>query len=253
MKNSADLKILLVQIRKDESLLAAERREFVEFSGLDDLQFITWDVFREPDFVVDVLQNYDAIMMGGLSDDESDTVTLPSTFDPFVDNLHQVMLHAIEYNIPSLLSCGGFMLASQWLGAEVIIDPDQAELGMYSINLTQDGQEDMLFQTFPPSFKAVSGHIKSTIKLPPSCLRLAYSERCQVHGFKVKTAPFYAFQFHPEITCKDLLERVEAYKDKYFDSEKAYQKFIRMSGNTAIANSIVTRFVELVAAGGIVG
>jgi len=249
MTDLNSLKILLVQIRQDASLLAAERREFVEFSGLTDDQFRTLDVFREPDFAADLLDGYDALLIGGLSDDDGEQITLPKFFDPFIHNLYALMQYAIDHKVPALLSCGGFMLASEWLGAEVVIDPMQAELGMYTICLTAQAHEDMLFKNFPAAFKAVSGHIKSTLNLPAGCLHLAYSKRCQVHGFKVVAAPFYAFQFHPEITCEDLLERVEAYKDKYFDSEEAYQKFIMMTGSTDTANRILTRFIQLVSEG----
>ncbi|MDH3650232.1 MAG: hypothetical protein OEQ53_11145 [Saprospiraceae bacterium] len=246
MTDLESLRILLVQIRTDAHVLAVERRAFVDFSGLKEDQITTLDVFKYPDFPASLVEDYDALMMGGLSDDASDRIALPHSFHPIIDNLNGLMQQSIERQIPSLLSCGGFMLASLMLGARVIIDPDQAELGMYQINLTEQAKTDVLLGSLPPMFKAVSGHNKSTVELPPNCIHLAYSERCQVHGFKVAGAPFYAFQFHPEITCSDLEARLEAYKDKYFATEEGYQAFINMCDSTEVANSIITRFVALV-------
>lgn len=247
MNRRASLKILLVQIRQDKSMISAERVEFVQFSGLGEHQIITLDVFRDPDFSPAIVDDFDALFIGGLSDDRSDQVELPDAFQPFLPNLNDLILRAIQQKVPALLSCGGFMLASMLLGAKVVIDPGQAELDVVDIFLTKEAMSDPLFQHYPDNFGAVSGHIKSTIDLPERCILLAYSKRCEVHGFKVAGSPFYAFQFHPEITCADLQARVIAYKDKYFKSDDHYREFIEMNCDTSYANAIIRRFVELIA------
>jgi len=243
MRTHSSIKILLIQIRSDADLIPAEREEFVKFSGLREEQIVTLDVFRNPYFKPGIIDDFDALMIGGLSDDDSTKIKLPDSFLPFNHSLNALIFRAIDKKIPSLLSCGGFMLASMILGAEVIIDPDKEEMGVYDIYLTAPARKDGLLGTLPPVFKAVSGHIKSTINLPESCIHMAFSDRCPIHGFKITNAPFYAFQFHPEITCPDLQSRVEAYKQKYFKSEEGYRNFINLSESTAIANSIIGKFV----------
>ncbi len=246
MKPIKNIQILLIQIRLDPSMIGPERKSFVDLASLEESQWHTLDVFRNPDFSASILDNYDAFMIGGLSDDHSDSVQLPQNFLPWIKNLYDLMTYAIKIKKPGMLSCGGFMLASEMLGSEIVIDPAQQELGVYSLNLTSGALKDPLFRGFPNSFKAVSGHIKTTNSLPQNCQLLAISTRCAIHGFKVKTAPFYAFQFHPEIKCQDLKIRVELYKEKYFDSETTYQKFIALMADTAVANSLVMRFIQLV-------
>lgn len=246
MKPIEDIQILLIQIRLELSMIGPERNSFIELSPLSQDQWHTLDVFRNPDFDPSILDKYDAFMIGGLSDDHSDSIQLPENFSPWIDNLYNLMAYAIKIKKPGMLSCGGFMLASEMLGSEIVIDPAQQELGVYSLSLTSYALKDPLFKGFPTSFKAVSGHIKTTNTLPQNCYLLASSERCAIHGFKVKKAPFYAFQFHPEIKCEDLKIRVELYKEKYFDSEVTYQKFIALMANTEIANSLVSRFIRLV-------
>lgn len=242
-----NLRILLIQIRKDPDMLPIERSGFVGLSDLDDRQFTTLDVFRQPDFGPEIMDGYDAIFTGGLSDDPNDSVDFPLDTFPFINNLKNLLCQAAIRKKPALLSCGGFTIASQALGGKVAIDHDRKELGVYSIYLTSAGKKDPLFAGFPDAFEAVSGHIKSTVETPPGCILLASSKRCPVHAFRVKDAPFYAFQFHPEIRCEALRERVERYKTKYFDSEEEYLQFIALMHDTSIANSIVRRFVELVA------
>lgn len=240
------VKILLIQIRKDQRMLTPERRSFVSLSGLKDEHFTTFDVFRQPTFPPQIIDPYDAIIIGGLSDDPSDVIEMPPSIFPFIENLQALMLYAIQKRKPSLLSCGGFMIASVALGSSITIDPALSELGVYDIHLTESALLDPLFRGFPPYFKAVSGHKKSTVRVPAGCELLAFSKNCPIHAFKAKKAPFYAFQFHPEIRCEELQARVELYKDKYFKSEEAYQDFLQLMADTSDANRIIRRFVELV-------
>ena len=99
-----NIKILLIQIRKEQSMLAPERRSFVSLSGLGDKHFTTFDVFRQPVFSPQVIDPYDAIIIGGLSDDPSDTVEMPPQVFPFIESLQALMLYAIQVKKPSLLS-----------------------------------------------------------------------------------------------------------------------------------------------------
>ena len=228
-------------------MLAPEQAGFVSLSGLEEQQFSILDVYRQPDFRPEIIDEYHLLFIGGLSDDPSNTVAFPMEDFPFIDHLRALIRRAAKSGKAALLSCGGFMIASEVLGGKVVIAPERAELGVYPICLTAEGRSDPLFAGFPDCFDAVSGHIKSTLATPPGCVLLASSPRCPVHAFRVQNKPFYAFQFHPEIRCEVLRERVERYKDKYFDSEEAYQKFVSLMSDTSLANSIIRRFVELAA------
>ncbi len=238
--------ILLIQIRKDPEALRPERNSFVELSGLTDEHFQTLDVYRKSFFDPQLIDSYDAMIIGGMSDDSSDTIELPEDQFPFLPSLNDLIAYAIKVKKPSLLSCGGFMIASMALGGKIAIDPERAELGVYPIQLTRVAKQDPLFQDFPAIFSAVSGHIKSTVELPPDCVILASSDRCPIHAFKVINTPFYAFQFHPEIRCEELENRVKTYKHKYFDHEEAYNEFINLLEDTFDANCIIGNFVNMI-------
>ena len=242
-----ELKILLIQLRKDREALPAEQKGFVSLSGLREDQFEILDVYREPGFPAGIIDRYDGIMVGGLSDDPSNSTEVSPRIFPFLESFHALLSRMVELNKPGLLSCGGFMLASVLLGGRIAIDPGKSELGIVSIRLSEEGSKDPLLRETPEIFKAVSGHIKSTVQLPPDSRLLAFSEKCPVHAFRINSAPVYAFQFHPEITCADLESRVARYKDKYFSSEQEYLDFLTLMDDTSAANRIVRRFVELVA------
>lgn len=228
-------------------MLGPERRSFVALSGLRDEQFVELDVFRRTTFPPQVIDPYDGLVIGGLSDDPSDSIEMSPDIFPFIESLQGLMLYAIKTRKPSLLSCGGFMVASVALGGAIVLDPARAELGVYDIHLTEAARRDPLFWDYPASIKAVSGHQKSTVDTPEGCELLAYSEGCPIHAFKARGAPFYAFQFHPEIRCEELYARVALYKDKYFDAEEDFDRFVSLMADTSDANRIVRRFVELVA------
>lgn len=236
-------------MRRDPDMVLTERHSFVKLVEIEDHQWSTLDVFRNPNFSPELLDDYDAFMIGGLSADPSDSIEIPESFSPWIDNLYNLMRYALRIKKPGMLSCGGFMLASMMLGAEIVIDPEQQELGVYDMHLTSSAREDLLFSDFPKTFKAVSGHIKSTNTIPANCELLISSERCAIHGFKVIDAPFYAFQFHPEIHCDELQARVELYKDKYFKTEHEYLEFIKLIDDTSTANRMIPKFIELVRTG----
>ena len=137
------------------------------------------------------------------------------------------------------------MLATQILGGELTLDKAYSEMDIAPIFWTEEGESDPLLRGQPNPTYMVSGHLKSTIKLPPGSVRLAYSERCPIHAFRMKDKPFYAFQGHPEVTSSEIKQRIEPYKDKYFNSTDEYRKFLTKTESTSDANRIMQRFVEL--------
>ncbi|MDX1665792.1 MAG: hypothetical protein R3350_01110 [Saprospiraceae bacterium] len=244
-KRRSSLRVLLLQMRMDRNMLSAERQGFLKFSGLEDHQLESLDLFRQPEFSPELIHAYDAVFIGGISDDPSQSLQLPPAQFPFINNLKAMIRLILECKKPAFLSCGGFMIASRLMGARVVIDPEMQEMGIYDIKLTKEGKADPIFRGFPPSFKAVSGHQKSTLEAPAGCSRLAFSDRCPVQAFRHNSFLFYAFQFHPEIETRALKSRVEAYREKYFDSREAYEAFINLMDDTTLANTLLSRFVEL--------
>ncbi len=244
----SSIRILLIQIRKDKNACVSEYETFLEHLGIRSSQLDSKNLYYEYQFGPNILDEYDAFLVGGFSDDPLHYLGVEREIYPFIDTLQGVLDHSIRQKIPGLLSCGGFMFASVLLGGTLKLDPNRREMDLVDIAINEELREDPLLSDLPDKFAIVSGHLKSTTRLPSNSILLASSERCPIHAFKVKDAPFYAFQGHPEITAASIKERVAPYKDKYFTSEDEYLNMIHSTKDTEAANSILSKFVTLVKA-----
>jgi len=229
-------------MRKDKAVLEEERREFVSLGSLKDAEVL--DCFDTPDFSADRAQDFDAVFIGGMSDDPSDSVELTVDIFPFIDNLKQLIQYCVDHSIPTFASCGGFQIAAEVIGGEVIVDKEHKEMGCYELTLTGGYEDDPLLYDFPEKFMMISGHNKRVKNLPETCELLGKSELCPVHIFRIKDKPFYAFQFHPEITPKDFYQRVEPYWKKYFATREDFEETARQLEYAHLSNTLIQKFVD---------
>lgn len=242
MKKKTDaLKILLLQIRTDETTLKEELNEFSVFSGLKKSQFTTINAFKNRHFQPSVIQGFDALFVGGSSDA---SVLDPVTYD-FIPSCQQLLRHCYEKNIPTLASCFGFQLATQEFGGTVILDKKKMEMGLYQLQLTPHAKQDPLLYDCPNLFWTVSGHKERALSLPPSALLLGFTPLCPNHIFTFPNKPFYAFQFHPEVSKNDLVNRIKRYKNRYLSNESALESIIKSAiHETTESNLLIRKFIE---------
>lgn len=239
-KTREELKILLIQIRDDVETREEELNEFVRFSGLNKDQFSVLDVFKTPSFEPNIVDDHDAVFVGGSSDA---SVLKPEKFS-FVESANELFRYCVEIGIPVLASCFGFQGVVEALGGKVILDAENMEMGTYIMTLNEEGKNDPLFKDMPETFWAVSGHKERAGTLPDNAINMASSEKCPYHIIKIKEKPFYAFQFHPEVDRSDLITRITRYKDRYLDDDGALQKIIDECKDTPEANEIIRKFVD---------
>lgn len=240
-KSSTDLKILLLQIRTDKVTLHEELEEFIVFSGLNRSQFSTLNAFENKSFSPSIINNYDALFIGGSSDA---SVLDPITYD-FLPSCKALLRTCYENDIPTLASCFGFQLAVEEFGGKVILDKENMEIGLYQINLSDDIKNDRLLYDCPNDFWAVSGHKERAQILPQNALHLGKTELCPYHIFTFPNKPFYAFQFHPEVNTIDLIDRITRYKTRYLESSDSLQQIIDDAIYPTIeSNLIIKKFVE---------
>jgi len=240
------MKILYLQMRKDEETANEEFSEFVRFSGLSNDDFAILNVFDTPSFDREILDDHAALFVGGSSDDPDDQAKMNPADFPYIKSCENLILHAYNTNKPTFASCMGFEIAVWTLGGELIVDHENKEIGTYQIMLTPDGIKDPLFENTPEVFWAISGHKKKAKKLPEGAVNLAKSELCPIHAFTFPEKPFYAFQFHPEIDRHDLFSRLSRYLDRgYVDDMESLKKLSKTMKDTKSANELVKRFVDL--------
>lgn len=114
--------------------------------------------------------------------------------------------------IPGFGICFGHQVLGLHLGGEVETSPGHAEIGSTFFELTEEGQKDPVFRELPQRFCGQTGHSDSVLVKPANVIPLASNEVLEAQAFKVKDAPFYSTQFHPDLLGKEARERYLAYQ-----------------------------------------
>jgi len=242
MKSLHDLRVLLMQVRLDQETLAEEKAAFAEYAGLTEDQVETLNIFETPAFDPSILESYDALFVGG-SSDEGDALIVRDKPAFAVNSMH-VLRAAYEQKLPVFASCYGFQAAVVALGGELVHDATRAEAGTPAIHLTDEGRNDPLFHGTPSPFHAVAVHEKLAAWLPEGAVTLAETERCPHHAFRFPDRPFYAFQFHPEVDLDEFARRLKRYQERYLASDAAYNELTEQALDTAHAQVLLGSFME---------
>ncbi len=152
------------------------------------------------------LDEVSAIIIGGSARsvyEASQSVTEGETF----------VREAVARDKPLLALCFGQQLVADALGGKVVKSPNEAETGITTIRLTDEGLRDPLFDGMSLTFEAVSSHGDAVVDLPPEARRLALSTRhanqALALGDTIRTV-----QFHPEITPDALAQLVLARREQ---------------------------------------
>lgn len=157
----------------------------------------------------EVLERCDMLLVGGsgeysVKDD-----------DPRIDAAKVFLAEVALLGFPTFASCFGYQLMVEGLGGRVEKDEENAEVGSFHLELTDDGAEDPVFSSLGRAFTAQLGHKDRATVLPDEVVNLARSKACPHQALKVRGKPVYAAQFHPELTWTDNRGRFERYMDDY--------------------------------------
>lgn len=240
-KSRSELKLLLMQIRDGAQVRREEHQSFANYCRVEPEQIEILNLFDTPEFNPGLADGYDALLVGGASEAN---VLEPDLY-PFVHNAQRMILHAMNRDQPVFASCFGFQLAVLALGGEIQHKDQDFEMGTLPISLTPVALGDPLFSGCPDPFMAVSVHRQYADTLPEQCEVLALTEQC-IHAFKVRDKPFWAFQFHPEVDKRILVERLTYYKSHYTDGDDHLDKVLATAVETPDSNGLMTAFVDRV-------
>lgn len=240
-----DLRILLLQIRRDERVRLEEHQSFAQQAGLPTEQIHILNAFDTPRFSLDVADGYDALFVGGASEA---SVLEPETYS-FVPRACDLLARASDRSQPVFASCFGFQLAVLAFGGEIVRDERDFEMGTIPIRLRDAARSDPILHDTDDGFPAVAVHRERAIRTPEACVELAFTEACP-HIFRVRGKPFWAFQFHPEVNRDILVERLTVFKEHYTDGDEHLQQVLDEACETPESNHLVTKFVDRVLIGG---
>lgn len=202
--------ILLIQARDtDDPMADHELEAFASQCELPREAFSTFNIaLQDPDQFD--LEGIDAVMVGG----SGDFSLVESGFD-WHQNYLDVLRHILEVDIPMFASCFGFQGIVQVLGGRLEAADDRAEIGTFTIELTEAAEDDPLFGDLPERFDAQLGHNDSAVELSDELIHLARSERCEYQAVRVRHQPVVATQFHPELSREGNLDRFRNYLENY--------------------------------------
>jgi GMP synthase (glutamine-hydrolysing) len=169
---------------------------------------------------------------------------------PWLDRALDSLRHVHAARKPTFASCWGFQALARALGGRVIKDPAHAEVGTHALRLTDAGKRDPVFGLLGDLFFGQMGHEDHVVELPPGAIRLASSDRVVNQAYCFSDAPIYCTQFHSELNCSDLLERVQAYPE-YVERVAGIppERFAELLRETPETEALLPRFVAHVFGG----
>ena len=235
------MRLLLLQIRHAPKVRQEEYDSFLRYCRLQPEELDILNVFDTPEFGPEVLEGYDALLVGGASEA---SVLEPETYTA-VPYCVELLRHCIDVDLPVFASCFGFQLAVLALGGEIIRDESGFEMGSLPISLRPAAAEDLLFHDTPDGFHAIAVHRERSVHCPPGATELAFTEPC-CHAFKVTGKRFWACQFHPEVDRDTLIARLTIYKDAYTDGDDHLDEVLSSAVETPESNALMAKFVDRV-------
>jgi GMP synthase (glutamine-hydrolysing) len=206
------MRLLVLQCRFDsDPMLDHERGCFAAATGLDGNELGFHNVIeRVPG--LDEVTAHDAVIVGGSGD-----FSVVERDQPFFDPIAELLRRLVEEGFPTFGCCFGFQLLVDALGGTIVRDPENAEIGSFDVELTDDGARDPLFGQLPRNFVAQMGHFDRASELPGAILNLVTSSRCAFQALRIPGAPIWATQFHPELDHEGNRDRCVAYIKEFGD------------------------------------
>jgi len=198
--------LLLVQIRQPGDPMATHERECVARRAGPGVRLSTRNIFSDPPRP-EWVDDCGAINIGGSGDY---SVNDPRS-TPWVNQLRGLLDAILTRSTPTLGICFGHQLLAYHLGAPVNTDANHAELGTTTVTLNDDGCRDPLLRDFGPTFEVHTGHSDHVGEIPDSLQLLASNAALHTQIFRVKGAPIYTTQFHPDLSAAEATERYVAY------------------------------------------
>ncbi len=230
---------LLVSLRDPDDPMAAQERRCFEETARHPVDLIS-AVGRRLD--ISHLRERPAVFFGGSG--------AYSVLDahPWVHQMLDFLVEVCAAQVPAYASCFGFQGLAVAMGGEVNRDDTRQELGAFEVDLTPEAASDRLYRLLPPRFFAQLGHHDHVDRLPPGVTLLATGGLSYYQAFKVEGAPFWASQFHPELSKQTTYERWLFYKPHYAGDEDRAEEIdaeIRSAPDTDVPGVLLEELVRL--------
>ena len=234
--------VLLQARRPTDPMKTHEYRCFLERTGLAEDQLDSFDLTQEAPSLAGA-RAYDVVFVGGSGEFYVSKADLPH-FEGFLDFLREIT--AVGH--PLFCACYGYQAMVVALGGEVVFDPENTEVGTYSLALTPEGKNDPLFTPLPDPFHVQMGHKDRALRHPPGVPNLAASDQAPLQALRLPDLPIWAVQFHPELTGRTNLDRYHHYLKGYSShlTEEEVADVTSRFRDSPEASELLGRFLTLV-------
>lgn len=171
--------------------------------------------------------------------------SMVTDYDNWSIYLSQWLKDLMYKSIPVLGICYGHQLLAQALGGYVDYHPKGREIGTVNIELTAQGEKDLLMGVLPKTFLGHVTHVQTVTALPVDGHPLAKNNLEEHHAILINEN-MWGVQFHPEfnadITRAYINEQKESLMKEGYDPDKLYNSVQEhMYGKL-----LLKRFIELV-------
>ena len=232
-------KFLLIQFRND----ATQKHEYkcvLKKGGFEKKQLDYLDTFKTP-LNLSLIKKYDAIFLGGSGD-----LNVSSKKYPQAKIIKKFIQQCVKDNKPVMGFCFGFHLIVDAFGGKIVYDLARKEVGTYKIALTKTGRKSKIFKGLPNSFLAQEGHQDVVVKKPKAAVTLAGSKLNRFQAFSWPGTKIYAVQFHPELSKKDAVYRIDYFLKLYKQQAGELKLIKKRTKDTPVAPKIIENYINYV-------
>ena len=231
--------VLLVQPRQGEAIAAAERRDFLQATGLKP-QELTSRMLDSTSFRIGSLEGFDGVIVGG-----SPLNATNFEYSDWQRHVHKELGRLIDHPLPTIFVCYCTTFLTFYGGGEIgRTHPENS--GPTTVLLTDAGKRDVLTQDLPDSFTSFTGHTENCIKEAPSHVVLATGPTCPIQMIRANKNT-WSVQFHADMDAVGMKNRMDFYSNYGYFSPEDYERIISElpSVDAVYANRVLRNFIEV--------
>ncbi|ALC05894.1 glutamine amidotransferase [Corynebacterium deserti GIMN1.010] len=231
--------VLLVQPRQGEAVADAERRDFLQATGLKP-QELTSRMLDSTSTRIGSLEGFDGVIVGGSPLNATDF-----EYSAWQKHVHRELALLVPQPLPTLFVCYGNTFLTFHSGGKVGRTHPESS-GPTTVLLTEAGKRDTLTHDLPDTFTSFTGHTENSITPAPGHVVLATGPTCPIQMLRANNST-WSVQFHADMDAVGMKNRMDFYANYGYFSPEDYNRIVASlpSVDAIYANRVLRNFVEV--------